>query len=737
MISRVIKKTVDLDAVQKVDQLEGPLYQLEESGHTFEITCMSGGTAAAVSGTVSGRFLRADGVTQLISGTLSGNVVSITLTQNCYNVPGRFGLVVYVTGSDVSTAIYCAVGSVYRSTSDTVVDSGDIIPTPEQLQAMIEACGAATTAATAASAFVPNVVAPAYSDSATYTVGDYVTKDNYLYRCISDISTAENWTASHWTLAVTTGKEIQADHNALGDVNGGEIIQFTVGRYIDTSGNDISINSPSTSSNYAYALTACAPGDTFTLTGTGTNTAHYLWCFVTSEGKKVLGDVGHSGTNVTEKDLVLTSPATAAYLVCNVRLTGPYFLCKNKSVSVRVSGIENFLAAYANLNDAAAPYKNSSGKFDTTFSVSFRVNREPVTLGMTSQYTGSTVPTVSYAIDNGSTTLFTSPVYDLGSTIQLVTQELRVPPYVDDYNICTVTFTIPSGTVADITDIYLRDNVVNKPFDGGIWWQGHSGWTSMLPRDTVAGFQFGAKLGFNAMVTIPKFTADTEPIGVCFHDETSITIGGVSKPISGWTYAELCEYDLGSGMRIPTLDDFFRICANCNMDPILSVHSSNSYTEFWLEDTGVDRFTRIKAISDKYGLTQKLWIKCGQPKVLDAAFTVFGSNFGGIILLANANSSWGPLAQSKNIENADGVKFIPASATSVKEAAAPIKFEMFYNATYIDNITTRFAAARAADCECSIAYNAAALPGATIKQLISIGATGFCQDRHCSMGLDW
>lgn len=154
MISRVIKKTVYLDAVQKVDQLDGPLYQLEESGHTFEITCMSGGTAAAVSGTVSGRFLRADETTVYFTGTLSGNVASLTLPQSCYSVNGRFGLVVFISGNDVTSAIYAVAGNVYRSTSETIIDPTGEIPSLEELIAQIEACEDATEAATNAAALM-------------------------------------------------------------------------------------------------------------------------------------------------------------------------------------------------------------------------------------------------------------------------------------------------------------------------------------------------------------------------------------------------------------------------------------------------------------------------------------------------------------------------------------------------------------------------------------------------------
>lgn len=45
-------------------------------------------------------------------------------------------------------------------------------------------------------------VAAQYSSSSTYAVGDYVIYNGSLYRCTTAITTAETWTAAHWTAAV-------------------------------------------------------------------------------------------------------------------------------------------------------------------------------------------------------------------------------------------------------------------------------------------------------------------------------------------------------------------------------------------------------------------------------------------------------------------------------------------------------------------------------------------------------
>ena len=44
-----------------------------------------------------------------------------------------------------------------------------------------------------------SVIASEYSASETYALGDIVTHNGKLYECTTEISTAEEWTSSHWT----------------------------------------------------------------------------------------------------------------------------------------------------------------------------------------------------------------------------------------------------------------------------------------------------------------------------------------------------------------------------------------------------------------------------------------------------------------------------------------------------------------------------------------------------------
>ena len=61
-------------------------------------------------------------------------------------------------------------------------------------------------------------VANAYDSSKTYAVGDYAIRNNDLYRCITAITTAEAFTASHWTRIVLADDvtDLKSDLTALG-----------------------------------------------------------------------------------------------------------------------------------------------------------------------------------------------------------------------------------------------------------------------------------------------------------------------------------------------------------------------------------------------------------------------------------------------------------------------------------------------------------------------------------------
>ena len=142
-----IKRTVNLDGLVQPDSLNGVAFTQENAAHKFTITCMRGGAPYSLANTsISARFMRADGTTVNVTGgevsQASPNVASIIINKrDCYNVPGRFRLSILCTAGTSVLCIYSAVGTVTRSTDETVIDTGTVLPDAATVAQMFEQLG--------------------------------------------------------------------------------------------------------------------------------------------------------------------------------------------------------------------------------------------------------------------------------------------------------------------------------------------------------------------------------------------------------------------------------------------------------------------------------------------------------------------------------------------------------------------------------------------------------------------
>lgn len=198
MANNIIRRKWNQNTMVSIEDLSGSVFQAESGGHTFEISGVDNyGNTVALSGTVAGVFMRSDNTDVAITGTASGGIVTVTLPAECYDVPGRFGLTVFVTADSKKTAVYAAIGTVRRTSSGSVAPgtTADVVDLINQINAAV------ATIPQSWSGLMADI-APTYSTSAVYPVGAYVYYDGDLYRCTTAITTAESWTAAHWTAAV-------------------------------------------------------------------------------------------------------------------------------------------------------------------------------------------------------------------------------------------------------------------------------------------------------------------------------------------------------------------------------------------------------------------------------------------------------------------------------------------------------------------------------------------------------
>ena len=136
----------DLQKLVQVEQLTGNMFSADNGGNKITVEILDGGAPATVSGAVYGYVIREDGKTVVMEGTLSGNKASIVLPASAYAVIGKISIVIKVGNT---TAGACSA-YVYRTTTDVIVDPGEVIPSLAELLAQIGACEQATEAATAA-----------------------------------------------------------------------------------------------------------------------------------------------------------------------------------------------------------------------------------------------------------------------------------------------------------------------------------------------------------------------------------------------------------------------------------------------------------------------------------------------------------------------------------------------------------------------------------------------------------
>ena len=194
MANNIIRRAWNQNRMVNIEDLTGAAFEAESGGHTFQVAGIDDtGAVVDLSGTVAAVFRRPDNADIALTGSASGGVVSVTLTDDCYAVAGRFGLTIFVTSNSQKVAVYACVGTVAQTNGGAVAGS-----TPQDVVDLINAINAAVQSIPADYSDLMAAVAPTYSNTALYAKGAYAWYDGVLYKAVVDISTAESFTAAHW-----------------------------------------------------------------------------------------------------------------------------------------------------------------------------------------------------------------------------------------------------------------------------------------------------------------------------------------------------------------------------------------------------------------------------------------------------------------------------------------------------------------------------------------------------------
>lgn len=156
----VFKRRIDVDAENQTTPLKALFASGDKNAHTFELSLYRGAEEMDLSGaSARGYFMRADGRTVTVPGTISGNIVTLTLSEGCYYVVGNFDLDIKVSIGEICKSVFWGNGFVVRSMTDAIVDEENVIPSLDELLAQI--------AATESAAKSANQAASAASSAAT------------------------------------------------------------------------------------------------------------------------------------------------------------------------------------------------------------------------------------------------------------------------------------------------------------------------------------------------------------------------------------------------------------------------------------------------------------------------------------------------------------------------------------------------------------------------------------------
>lgn len=144
----VFKRKIDVDADIQMTPLKSLYASGDKDAHVFELSLYRGEQEMDLSGaSAQGYFIRADGYTVPITGAISGNIVTLTLSEGCYYVVGNFNLIIKVSTAESRKAVFWGNGYVVRSMTDAIVDEENVIPSLDELLAQIAAVESAAKAA--------------------------------------------------------------------------------------------------------------------------------------------------------------------------------------------------------------------------------------------------------------------------------------------------------------------------------------------------------------------------------------------------------------------------------------------------------------------------------------------------------------------------------------------------------------------------------------------------------------
>ena len=267
----VFKRRVDVDAEIQMTPLKSLYASGDKDAHIFELSFYRGAQEMDLSGaSAQGYFIRADGYTVPIVGAISGNVVTLTLSERCYYVVGNFNLIIKVFIGESRKSVFWGNGYVVRSMTDAIVDEENVIPSLDELLAQIAAAESAAKAANTAATNANNATkaastATTNANTATKAANTAAGKIDNMTVQVSGLEAGATPTANlelvggHYNLSFAIPKGDKGNTGATGATP-----KITVKVVTGEAGTQASVAQSGTAENPAITLTI-PRGDTGSL----------------------------------------------------------------------------------------------------------------------------------------------------------------------------------------------------------------------------------------------------------------------------------------------------------------------------------------------------------------------------------------------------------------------------------------------------------------------------------------
>lgn len=192
----------DLQQDIKIRQCGTIVFNADNLSNVISVELYNGTEPYSGGGTVAGAVICPDGATVPLTGTLSGNVASVTLTGDCVAIPGQIGIGIQVISGSTRTTVLKAVYNVDLVSTDNVVDPDSRLTA--SVAQLIDDIATATAEIPASDmAALMAGIAPTFSTSTTYPAGAYVYYNGTLYRFTS-AHAAGSWTGTDAQTAKVT-----------------------------------------------------------------------------------------------------------------------------------------------------------------------------------------------------------------------------------------------------------------------------------------------------------------------------------------------------------------------------------------------------------------------------------------------------------------------------------------------------------------------------------------------------